>query len=65
MLPAVSVNKFSMSVLGRIHATYTMNRLVFSAGISGGFDLKSPLTYGTTERKRYTLTPEIGIHFTF
>lgn len=65
MLPAISLNKFSMSVVGRIHATYTFNQLVFSAGVSGGFDLKSPLTYGTTERRRYTLTPEIGIHFTF
>jgi hypothetical protein len=56
-------NDFSVNIVGRVHATYRWNNWLFSAGVAGGYDLKPAIIY--QERKRYYLTPQVGVHWTF
>jgi hypothetical protein len=65
MIPAPTVNNFSMNVTARIHATYTWKQWMFSAGVSTGWELKQALIYEGLDRKRYFITPQFGIHFRF
>ena len=65
MIPAPTVNNFSMNVTARIHATYTWKQWMFSAGVSTGWELKQALIYEGLDRKRYFITPQFAIHFRF
>jgi hypothetical protein len=65
LIPAPTVNNFSMNVTARLHATYTWKQWMFSAGVSTGWELKQALIYEGLDRKRYFITPQFGIHFRF
>lgn len=65
LLPSVTTRKFSMNVSGRVHATYSFGNWMVSAGIAAGWEAKPAIRYGEADRKRYTLTPQIGIHLNF
>lgn len=65
MLPAPTVTDFSVNVTARLHATYTWNQWMFSAGVSTGWELKQALIYEGLDRKRYFITPQLGFHFRF
>ena len=63
--PAPVMNAFTISPAVRVHLTYSLKNWMFSAGVSGGFDLKQPLVYEGIDRKRSYLTPQFGVHFKF
>jgi hypothetical protein len=65
MLPAPTINNFSMNLTGRFHVTYTWNKWMFSAGVSTGWEMKQALMYEGLDRKRYFITPQLGFHFRF
>jgi hypothetical protein len=54
-----------MTLSGRVHATYKWKNWMFSAGFGGGWDLGIPASYANYDRKRYWITPQVGIHLTF
>lgn len=65
-IPAPVVHDFSVNVVGRVHATYRFTGgWMISAGLSGGWDLKPAAVYVGMDRKRYYLTPQIGLHYSF
>lgn len=63
--PAPVTNAFTVSPAVRVHLTYSLKNWMFSAGVSGGFDLKQAMIYEGIERKRSYLTPQFGVHFRF
>ena len=64
-IPAPTVNDFSLNVAARLHATYTWNQWMFSAGVSTGWEMKQAVIYEGLDRKRYFITPQLGFHFRF
>lgn len=64
-LPAPTINDFSINLAARLQLTYKRGNWMFSAGVNGGWDMKPALMYQGLDRKRYFLTPQIGLHFTF
>ena len=64
-LAAPTINDFSINVAARLQLTYKFGNWMFSAGVNGGWDMKPALMYQGLDRKRYFLTPQIGLHFTF
>ncbi|HLP56416.1 MAG TPA: hypothetical protein VK151_15375 [Fluviicola sp.] len=64
-MPAPTINDFGVNVSGRFHATYSWNNWMFSAGVNTGFELKQAVIYEGLDRKRYFISPQLGIHFRF
>jgi len=64
-IPPPTINDFSVNVVARLQLTYKWSNWMLSAGLNGGWDLKPALMYQGLDRKRYFLTPQIGLHFTF
>jgi hypothetical protein len=60
-----TANDFGTTLIGRAHLTHQWNQLQFSAGFSGGYDLKLPVMYEGIDRRRYFITPQIAVHFIF
>lgn len=58
-------NKTSLQVVGRVQANYSWNNLVFSAGVAGGLDFKPATISVGDNRKRYYITPQLGIAYQF
>lgn len=63
--PAPLPNRFTISPMLRVHATYTVNNWMFSAGLNTGIDLRNAIDYSGIDRKRFFLTPQFGVHFRF
>lgn len=64
-LAVPTINDFSINVAARLQLTYKFGNWMLSAGVNGGWDMKPALMYQGLDRKRYFLTPQIGLHFTF
>lgn len=63
--PVPLTNAFTISPALRIHVTYSLDKWMFSLGVSGGMDLKQAFIYQGIDRKRSYLTPQFGVHFSF
>ncbi len=64
-LAVPTINDLSINVAARLQLTYKFGNWMLSAGVNGGWDMKPALMYQGLDRKRYFLTPQIGLHFTF
>jgi len=64
-LSVLTMNKFGINGVLRLHGTYEWNKVCFSAGVTAGWDFKPAVTGTGFDRKRYYLTPQLGIHWKF
>lgn len=60
-----TINKNSVMISGRVHASYKWNNWMFSLGMNTGFYVKPPLEYPGVKTSRSYFTPEFGVHFSF
>lgn len=61
----MNINRVGVSTNLRVHLTYEWQRLTFSAGLAGGMDFRPTVIPEGYTRKRYYLTPQLGLHFAF